>query len=156
MTHAPSHLPCTEIRSLSTPSDSSKETATEVDCIAKATVAATEPKHSVHDHKADMASGTEERSGASGSTAPPVPGIYNGMIEAGKRQGRGTLETDEYLYEGDFVNDLFQGYGRMDFADGDRVYEGEWMRGKRHGFGKYVDYSQGFMYVGTWDEGKPE
>jgi hypothetical protein len=49
-------------------------------------------------------------------------------------------------------NGKSDGYGIMEYADGDR-YEGEWKDEKKHGYGKYT-YADGRTKEGMWFEGK--
>ena len=49
-------------------------------------------------------------------------------------------EKDDNFYnffEGQFINGVKQGYGRIIFTNGD-YYEGEWKDGVHEGVGKYV------------------
>ena len=53
------------------------------------------------------------------------------------------MSEDQSIYEGQFLNDERNGYGRLIWADGD-YYEGLWKDDMKHGFGKYV-FSDGEM-----------
>ncbi|CAD8060673.1 unnamed protein product [Paramecium primaurelia] len=73
---------------------------------------------------------------------------YQGLIVNGKKQGKGILlwpfkenEKQQEQYEGEFYNNLFDGYGVYKWSDG-KVYEGGWKEGKRHGYGKYQGINQ--------------
>ncbi|CAD8166475.1 unnamed protein product [Paramecium octaurelia] len=73
---------------------------------------------------------------------------YQGLIVEGKKQGKGLLiwpfqenQKQQEQYEGEFYNNLFEGYGVYKWSDG-KVYEGGWKEGKRHGYGKYQGLSQ--------------
>ena len=41
-------------------------------------------------------------------------------------------------YEGEFVNNQFEGYGTYTWPDG-ASYEGGWTKNQMHGEGKYID-----------------
>lgn len=55
-------------------------------------------------------------------------------------------------YEGDWVNRVPHGYGRMVYSDGS-VYVGGWKNFKFHGHGKLVQKG-GVMFEGEWREGR--
>ena len=55
-------------------------------------------------------------------------------------------------YEGQWKNDLMEGYGIYHYSNGD-VYEGFWKNSLHHGFGKYI-FTDGFRYEGNWKEHK--
>jgi len=42
-------------------------------------------------------------------------------------------------YEGQFVNNMFQGKGIYLFLGQNLKYEGEFMQGRQHGFGTLID-----------------
>lgn len=56
----------------------------------------------------------------------------------------------EKVYEGDFVENLFQGKGKLSFKDG-RVYSGDFVENKKHGNGTMV-FPNGNKYIGGWRE----
>ena len=66
--------------------------------------------------------------------------MYKGEFKDGKMQGKGMMdirkmrgESDHVeIYEGDFANDLFEGYGVLKENDV-IVYKGYWRYGKKHG-----------------------
>ena len=69
------------------------------------------------------------------------------------RSGSGVIEfRNGAIYEGAFLNGMFDGKGVLTSSDGD-VYKGEWTEGKRHGRGT-MTYSDGAVYTGEWSEGK--
>jgi hypothetical protein len=51
-------------------------------------------------------------------------------------------------YEGDWEDDLMQGYGSYRYTSGAR-YQGQWVKGKQHGQGK-TQYPDGSSYEGQW------
>lgn len=63
--------------------------------------------------------------------------------------------TSGSVYEGCFVNNLFEGYGTYSFPDGVKAYKGYWRNNKMHGSGEYVDSKnisfQGNFINGTFD-----
>lgn len=62
---------------------------------------------------------------------------YEGYYKKGKRSGTGILKTDDWVYEGQFIDDLANGYGQIKFGNGD-VYKGEFKNGEKHGYGTYT------------------
>lgn len=57
-------------------------------------------------------------------------------------------EINHIIYEGQFKNDTYHGYGRYIYSNGN-YYVGNWQFGKRQGWGKLVDRS-GRVYEGQW------
>ena len=66
------------------------------------------------------------------------------MLFSGATGGKGQEE-----YEGDWVDDKQEGFGRYTFTSG-AVYSGEWKAGKMHGKGKIVN-ADGTSYEGDWE-----
>ena len=77
---------------------------------------------------------------------------YEGSVYDNKPSGRGRLESEEFIYEGEWCNGLRHGYGRETSTSG-VSYDGEWVDGKYHGQGhlKGVDNSE---YRGEFFRGK--
>lgn len=69
----------------------------------------------------------------------------------GRVQGVGK-EINHIIYEGQFKNDIYHGYGRYIYSNGN-FYLGNWVDGKRSGWGKLVDKS-GKVYEGMWQYSK--
>lgn len=69
----------------------------------------------------------------------------------GRIQGVGK-EINHIIYEGQFKNDIYHGYGRYIYSNGN-YYIGNWVDGKRQGRGKLVDKS-GKVYEGMWQFSK--
>lgn len=69
----------------------------------------------------------------------------------GRVQGVGK-EINHIIYEGQFKNDIYHGYGRYIYSNGN-YYLGNWVDGKRSGWGKLVDKS-GKIYEGMWQYSK--
>jgi len=65
----------------------------------------------------------------------------------GKVTGVGK-EINHIIYEGQFKDDIYNGYGRFIYSNGN-YYIGNWLDGKRSGYGKLVDKS-GRVYEGQW------
>ena len=67
---------------------------------------------------------------------------YNKFI-IGQLGGNGKVtgvgkEINHIIYEGQFLNDVYNGFGRFIYSNGN-YYIGNWEEGKRSGFGKLVD-----------------
>lgn len=82
-------------------------------------------------------------------------GSWKGELDSdGKRTGKGTMKYDAgAVYEGDFVNDKYEGYGKYTWEDSD-VYEGEWKDGERNGKGTFRS-GEGIVEYSMYDNGKP-
>ncbi len=74
----------------------------------------------------------------------------SGNWEKGKLKGNGSFISSQFTYDGEWINNDFDGYGRLDWYNGD-FYEGYWKDGLQNGYGIY--YSQSFSYNGNWEEG---
>jgi hypothetical protein len=57
--------------------------------------------------------------------------------------------SDGHIYEGQYVNDLREGFGIYYFKNNDK-YHGQFVSNKRNGFGVY-NYSDGTVYTGFWE-----
>jgi len=76
-------------------------------------------------------------------------GTYTGNWVNGKQEGKGIYRFDQgEVYEGDFKNNLRDGWGLFDYGNGSR-YEGQWKEGKKHGKGTYFQ-RDGEVYDGDW------
>lgn len=69
----------------------------------------------------------------------------------GKVTGVGK-EINHIIYEGQFIDDVYNGYGRFIYSNGN-YYIGQWLDGKRSGYGKLVDKT-GRVYEGQWQYSK--
>ncbi|KAL8196139.1 hypothetical protein R6Q57_025139 [Mikania cordata] len=79
--------------------------------------------------------------------------VYEGEFYKGKCSGSGVYYY--YMngrYEGDWVDQKYDGYGVETWAKGSR-YRGQYRQGLRHGFGVYRFYI-GDMYAGEWIKGQ--
>lgn len=61
-------------------------------------------------------------------------------------------EINHTIYEGQFKNDVYHGYGRFIYASG-AYYIGQWADGKRSGWGQWVD-TNGKVLQGMWQFNK--
>lgn len=88
-------------------------------------------------------------------------GVYNndeefivGPFKDGKLNGVGKVmynnDTNDF-YQGEFVNDVYSGFGTRVYANGDR-YMGGWLNGKYHGFGVFMK-KDGLVQTGYFKEG---
>lgn len=79
--------------------------------------------------------------------------VYEGEFHKGKCSGSGVYYY--YMsgrYEGDWVDEKYDGYGVETWARGSR-YRGQYRQGLRHGFGVYRFYT-GDVYAGEWSNGQ--
>ena len=74
--------------------------------------------------------------------------FYTGDLMEKKANGKGTLKTDKFEYEGLFVNGRPSGIGKIRFTNGSG-YEGEFVNGNSHGNGKFWQ-KDGFTYTGEF------
>ncbi len=71
-------------------------------------------------------------------------------LEDEKFTGKTTKEMATGTYSGELMEGVINGYGKMNFTNGD-VYEGNWKNGKKHGYGK-LTWASGDVYEGNWNE----
>ncbi|XP_068650471.1 uncharacterized protein [Aristolochia californica] len=79
--------------------------------------------------------------------------VYEGEFHRGKCSGSGVYYY--YMsgrYEGDWVDEKYDGYGVETWARGSR-YRGQYRQGLRHGYGVYRFYT-GDVYSGEWSSGQ--
>ena len=82
--------------------------------------------------------------------------FYNGSLNAGKRQGYGTLTEAPYssgiqnVYMGDWQDDKRHGNGTLTSSDPleEYVYDGEWHQGFKQGRGRLITKRE--KYSGLW------
>lgn len=60
--------------------------------------------------------------------------------------------VDGRQYEGEFKDNLMNGFGNYAFADG-KTYQGYYLEDKKHGYGIYK-WTDGKSYQGWWTMGK--
>ncbi|XP_076881435.1 uncharacterized protein LOC143529547 [Bidens hawaiensis] len=79
--------------------------------------------------------------------------VYEGEFYKGKCSGSGVYYYNlNGRYEGDWVDQKYDGYGVETWAKGSR-YRGQYRHGLRHGYGVYRFYT-GDMYSGEWFKGQ--
>ncbi|KAF5740308.1 hypothetical protein HS088_TW11G00375 [Tripterygium wilfordii] len=79
--------------------------------------------------------------------------FYEGEFHKGKCNGSGVYNYFvNGRYEGDWVDERYDGYGIESWARGSR-YKGQYRQGLRHGFGVYRFYT-GDSYAGEWFNGQ--
>ena len=77
-------------------------------------------------------------------------GVYVGEYEKGLKHGEGKLEFyNQSRYVGQFMDDLFNGKGRLISSEGRVVYDGEWRNGLRCGEGKLY-FENGEYFQGSF------
>ena len=82
-----------------------------------------------------------------GQKYKPLEGGYVDLN--GNLQGRFIIHyTSGNFFEGNFLNDLKSGYGKMTWSTGS-VYEGNWENGTKNGYGK-ITWLSGSVYEGNW------
>jgi hypothetical protein len=77
---------------------------------------------------------------------------FEGLWARDKKNGQGTLERDEGIYTGNFVEDHLEGKGKMVWTNGDE-YEGQFSKDYRNGSG-IMKYRNGDVYRGEFKMGK--
>lgn len=82
--------------------------------------------------------------------------IYQGNFENNMRQGLGMIKLikKNELYIGNWENDKFNGYGIYMWDSGLKYYKGNWVNGVRSGYGLYIN-DQKAEYDGYWSDNKP-
>ncbi|KAL3497641.1 hypothetical protein ACH5RR_040373 [Cinchona calisaya] len=79
--------------------------------------------------------------------------VYEGEFHKGKCSGSGVYYYHlSGRYEGDWIDDKYDGYGVETWAKGSR-YRGQYRQGLRHGVGFYRSYT-GDVYSGEWCNGQ--
>jgi hypothetical protein len=78
---------------------------------------------------------------------------YYGNWELGVKTGYGKLQDEEYnyIYDGYFINDKFEGHGVLTFSD-KSFYNGKFKNGKPNGYGFYQDINK-IKHYGDWVDG---
>jgi hypothetical protein len=75
-------------------------------------------------------------------------GLYTGAILMEQPHGEGTMVYQEYIYQGQWVNGDWSGFGKLTTSDGD-VYQGGFFDNMKHGLG-VMQYKDGRIYDGTF------
>jgi hypothetical protein len=77
---------------------------------------------------------------------------YIGNIKNFKKEGFGKEIGPDYIYEGNYHNDMKNGKGKITFLNMGDYYEGDFINDKITGFGKYI-WSNKHEYIGDFIEG---
>lgn len=92
-------------------------------------------------------------------TSPDRAKKYVGEFWENNRHGWGVLmvsgakNAEISSFKGFYKNDLPEGLGEAEFADGS-VYKGFWKNGVRHGHGiQFYPNQPSVIYIGNWTEG---
>jgi len=113
---------------------------------------------------------------STGDIERPGEGRYQGQLRDGLRHGRGVQTGPEGVYEGDWANNLQDGFGELRGVNGSRYigawraglrqgagswtsvsgesYDGEWLQDRPHGHGIHRE-ADGTLYIGAWVHGQP-
>ena len=78
--------------------------------------------------------------------------LYNGEWKDGLKHGNGQLITETIKYSGKFDNDLFSGSRGILCDQKGNIYEGDFLNGKFEGYGHYK-MSNGNNYIGEFKNG---
>ena len=78
---------------------------------------------------------------------------YEGQFMLDCMHGKGKLETQEFIYQGDFRNNKFEGFGECYWKNGS-FYIGNYIKGKREGTGTFVS-EEGKRLTCEWRRDKP-
>ena len=62
-------------------------------------------------------------------------------------KGKEYYKNDNIIYDGDFVNDKYEGNGKLIFENGE-YYFGQWLNGLQHGKGKEYYKNGNIKYDG--------
>lgn len=83
---------------------------------------------------------------------------YGELDEAGNRHGKGRTVTPDGLtaYEGEYKNNLKDGFGVGYYKTGSINYVGSWVQNNRSGAGVGYRLSDGTMHAGRWIENRPD
>ena len=77
---------------------------------------------------------------------------YFGDVKEHKANGKGKYVTQEYEYEGEWINGRPNGNGKIVYKNG-TIYEGHFINGQPDGKGEFKA-SDGFWYKGDFHNGK--
>ena len=64
-----------------------------------------------------------------------------------------TLYHSGFRYEGEYQNDIPEGFGRLYDAEGRLRYKGQWKDGDPHGFGTSFYENGSIKFQGEWSKG---
>lgn len=77
---------------------------------------------------------------------------YFGELRDGKKEGYGIDIRNDFIYLGEYKDDLPNGKGKMIFKNAD-YYDGDWKDGKFEGQGRFVLRATGISYHGQFVQG---
>ena len=82
---------------------------------------------------------------------------YIGEVRNFKKEGKGKIydKNNNIVYDGEFVNGLFEDNGRYNHPDNDKYYIGEFKGGEANGKGKLYNNNGLLRYDGEWANEKP-
>ena len=82
---------------------------------------------------------------------------YIGDLSNGHKNGQGIIyyKNNSIKYQGNFVNDKYEGSGKYIMVNGE-YYDGNWKRGQSNGSGKIYYSNNNLKYEGNFSNGKPE
>lgn len=73
--------------------------------------------------------------------------IYKGGWKGGKRHGMGIFQCMEYVYEGEWVNDLKEGFGLLNRVNENAKYQGQFINDELDTSQKIIiKYGDGSIY----------
>lgn len=78
---------------------------------------------------------------------------YFGELKDNKRTGRGktVMKNGDTAYEGEYLDDLRDGFGVYYYKTGKLCYAGNWKQNKREGLGVSFSSDDGSAFVGEWE-----
>lgn len=89
-----------------------------------------------------------------GTFIEPKGNYYQGEFKGGVSEGKGVLYIkDKMKYTGEFKNDLQNGKGVEENYEDNTVYEGDFVNGIREGIGK-LKFNDGTVYEGEFKKGQ--
>jgi len=77
-------------------------------------------------------------------------GQWKGKLRHG--QGKELSRFNDFVYEGSFKNDQYDGYGTMTWSNGAK-YVGQFRANEKHGYGEEI-YSTGERFCGYFENGR--
>ena len=78
--------------------------------------------------------------------------LYTGEWKEGLKHGKGQLITEKIKYSGKFENDVFSGNKGIFCDEKGNIYEGDFVNGKFEGYGHYKS-NNGDIYIGQFKNG---
>lgn len=111
-----------------------------------------------NDDENNLEVGSEQKNDTEVVTASGKYLYYGDLDENGNRHGKGRTVTPDGLtaYEGEYKDNLKDGFGVGYYKTGSINYIGNWSENNRNGAGVGYRLSDGTMHAGRWLENKPE